>query len=361
MPTELSFNTIAIIAVLAVCGMMGLGMYGYYIHSQSEPAEVQITEPTAIPTTVPTIAPTPVPAMTTTPITVLPTVNVTVNETTVVPTTTSALPVHAYGYTLRGKTGSVSLGLSTEVYRGLLLKNNPVACYRNVTDENTTCNVSENRQYYLNMLNESTEKPYLNTLVEQIQSKTADKDDQVRIAVSLVQRLNYDNDTYATIKADPYSRQRYPYEILSKHMGVCGDKSLLLAYLLRELGYGVVLFDFENESHMTVGIAAPVQYSYKGMGYAFIETTEPTIITDSEREYINVGKLNSTPVLYGISEGKIMESIGEEYADAQIFNTLIGLGNNNNHTLPKTQYTLWQSLVEKYGLKINGTAGYIAT
>jgi len=346
----------AIIAVLAVCGMMGLGMYGYYLHSQQQGEEQPIptVEPTEeIPTPIPTIVPTPVPAMTTTPITILPTANVTINETTVLPTFTSALPTHTYAYVLRGKESNLSVGISTEVYRSLLLKTNPVACYRNATDVNTTCNVSENRQYYLEMLNEPSEVPYMNELVEQIQSEMVDKDDQARIAISLVQKLSYDNDTYTAIKADPYTRQRYPYEVLSRHMGVCGDKSLLLAYLLRDLGYGVVLFDFENESHMAVGIKSPLPYSYKDTGYAFIETTEPTIITDSDREYINVGEIRSTPIVYQISEGATMETVNEEFADAQIFETLIGLGDNNGYSLPKSQYTLWQSLVEKYGLNVN--------
>ncbi len=355
MPNELSFTTLAIIAVVATVGLMGFGMYGYYLHSQQQGEEQPIptVEPTPeLPTTIPTIIPTPIPAMTTTPPTTVQT-TVIENVTTAISVTASTLPTHTYTYVLRGKESNLSVGISTEVYRSLLLKNNPVACYRNITDDNTTCNVSENRQYYLEMLNEPSEVPYMNELVEQIQSETTDKDDQARIAISLVQKLNYDNDTYTTIKSDPYTRQRYPYEVLSRHMGVCGDKSLLLAYLLRDLGYGVVLFDFENESHMAVGIKSPLPYSYKESGYAFIETTEPTIITDSEREYINVGKIRSTPIIYQISDGATMETVNEEFADAQIFGTLIGLGDNNNRSLPKSQYTLWQSLVEKYGLNVS--------
>jgi len=37
--------------------------------------------------------------------------------------------------------------------------------------------------------------------------------------------------------------------VLYEDKGVCGEKSLLLAYLLRELGYGVVLFEFKPENH----------------------------------------------------------------------------------------------------------------
>lgn len=93
----------------------------------------------------------------------------------------------------------------------------------------------------------------------------------------------------------------------------------MLAYLLRELGYGVVLFEFNSENHMAVGVKSPIQYSYLNSGYAFIESTSPTIITDSQGNYVEAGKLTSTPQIIQISDGSSMTTISEEFDDACIF------------------------------------------
>ena len=106
-------------------------------------------------------------------------------------------------------------------------------------------------------------------------------DDQARIAISLVQQIPYDWQTFGL-------ENRYPYEVIYDNTGVCEEKSRLLAFLLRDLGFDVVLFSFESENHMAVGIMCPVQYSYKNTGYCFVETTEPTMITYSQGEYVGV-------------------------------------------------------------------------
>ena len=172
----------------------------------------------------------------------------------------------------------------------------------------------EIRQYYLKYLDDPTQKNDLDALVRQIKSQTADQDDQARVAISLVQNIPYDyNKLYAVAKT---GTTRYPYQVLYDNTGVCSDKSLLLAYLLRELGYGVVLFSFDAENHMAVGIKSPDQYAYRNSGYAFIESTAPSIPTDSAGDYPGAGKLTSTPEIIRISDGIPFFSISEEYQDA---------------------------------------------
>jgi hypothetical protein len=140
-------------------------------------------------------------------------------------------------------------------------------------------------------------------------------------------------------------------------------KSLLLAYLLRELGYGVVLFEFKSENHMAVGIKSPSQYSYRNSGYAFIEPTAPTIITDSQGDYVGAGKLTSTPQIFQISDGNSMTSISEEYDDArtfhQVYNQITQIHNTYGNVLDQYQYSRWlsldnqwRSLVNKYGIQV---------
>jgi hypothetical protein len=179
-------------------------------------------------------------------------------------------------------------------------------------------------------------------LVEEIQNITSNKDDQARIAISLVQNINYDWDGFKSGNTNG----KYPYEVLYTCCGVCSEKSELLAYLLRGLGYEVVIFRFETESHDAVGIKCPQQYSYKDTGYCFVESTSPTIITDSSGDYVGVGKLTTTPEILKICDGNSFEGVSEEYNDAVTWNSI-----GNGKVLDEHNYNRWLSLVNKYGIK----------
>lgn len=205
------------------------------------------------------------------------------------------------------------------------------------------------RDFVMKFLNEDIQRDYLTELVQEIRVETGNKDDQARIAVSLVQQIPYD---WQGLTADDIEN-RYPYEVIHDDTGVCGEKSRLLAFLLRELGFDVVLFNFESESHMAVGIKCPVQYSYRNTGYCFIETTAPTIITDTQGEYVGVGKLTSFPEIIQISDGFSFDGVSEEYNDAQDWIRLNYLANSSGGTLEQTDYNMWRSLVTKYGIDIS--------
>jgi hypothetical protein len=186
------------------------------------------------------------------------------------------------------------------------------------------------------------QKKYLDNFVSSIKSKTSNKDDQVRIAISLVQKIPYD---YSRLNSVNF-KLRSPYELLYESKGVCSEKSLLLAHLLREFGYGIVLFDFSSENHMAVGIKSPNQYSYKNTGYAFIEATAPSIPTDSQGNYVGAGRLISTPQIFQVSDGISFSSISEEYQDAQTLNRLTNMG----PILAENDYLTWRALANKYGI-----------
>ncbi len=64
---------------------------------------------------------------------------------------------------------------------------------------------------------------------------------------------------------------RFPVEVLVDKKGVCSEKSMLLAGILAYAGYDVVLFEFEKENHMAVGIKCSCKNSFRNSGYCFIE------------------------------------------------------------------------------------------
>lgn len=96
--------------------------------------------------------------------------------------------------------------------------------------------------------------------------------DVINLAVSFVQGLEYVSDKIGT-GYDEYPK--FPLETLYDKGGDCEDTSILLASLLRELGYGTVLV--MTDDHMGVGIKTDEQanFQYLGMNFYYIETTYP--------------------------------------------------------------------------------------
>jgi hypothetical protein len=249
----------------------------------------------------------------------------------------------SFKYILRGNSSIINANLYSGIYNKVSSISQPVACYRYPNDT-SPCNNEEIRQYYLNYLEEPIERKSVDDFVDLIKVETSNQDDQARIAISIVQNIPYDH-SVATPLFFQTGFTRYPFLVLYQNAGICEEKSLLLAYLLRELGYGVVLFEFKSDNHMAVGIKSPVQYSYLNSGYAFIETTTPSIPTDSQGDYGTAGKLTSIPEIIPISDGDSFTSISEEYQDALLLNQIRDMGT----VLDDDHYSQWTFLEKKYG------------
>ena len=226
------------------------------------------------------------------------------------------------------------------VYKGL---NDYLASLtRNITyydDPPTT------KDFIIRDLDQNHQKIVLMSLVNYIANFTEDKDDQARIAVSMVQNIPYDDIGLES----GLLNSKYPYEIVYTQTGVCGGKSVLLTFLLRELGFSVVIFEYEQDSHRAVGIKCPYEYSYNGTGYCFVETTAPSIITDSDKEYEGVGKLSSYELIF-ICDGLSFDSVSEEYNDSIEYHRLLDLADLNGGTLSPSNYDKWMNIANKYGL-----------
>lgn len=100
-------------------------------------------------------------------------------------------------------------------------------------------------------------------------------DDQiVDLTLAFVQTIEYDDAKAENILAKVEGVEMLrPYETLFEQKGVCSDKSLLATALLRQMGYGVALFAYEQDNHMAIGIQCPKEYSTYGSGYCYAETT----------------------------------------------------------------------------------------
>lgn len=239
-----------------------------------------------------------------------------------------------FEYVLRGKKDTVPFSLDNKTY--LSLKSLDPYIY--VGEENG----------FNKFIGNPEQDTALKPIVAAIRNKTPVRDDQARIAISLVQNIPYDYD----LLESKSPRVRYPYLVLFNNRGICSEKSLLAAYLLKELGYGVVLFRFDQESHMAVGVRSPGEYSYRGTGYAFVETTTPTILTDDQEDYIGAGRLTSMPEVVLISDGQSFSSISEEFRDRNEWIAIMEKSKTNNNSLDPASYTSWKRLVAQYGIQV---------
>lgn len=122
----------------------------------------------------------------------------------------------------------------------------------------------------------------------------------VDLAVAFVQGMNYTEDE-VTSGFNQYTY--YPVETLIERGGDCEDSTILLASILRQMGYGVVLlglWDTKPQQHMALGVKGDesipgTYYEHNGERYYYVETTG---------EGWRIGEM---PEFDGSTEAEIME------------------------------------------------------
>jgi hypothetical protein len=162
--------------------------------------------------------------------------------------------------------------------------------------------------YYTKYFNQTTDESMMQQVIDQILQVTG-TDDPVPAIASLVQNMEYDCDklvSYENINQSGYKLQ-YPYETLYSKEGVCGDLAILMAKLLKQAGYGTILFTFKEANHLALGIACPMQYSDYNSGYCYIEATAPSRI-GLKPEIMSGKNFTENPEWSAmVSEGKVYE------------------------------------------------------
>jgi hypothetical protein len=197
------------------------------------------------------------------------------------------------------------------------------------------------QEVIMELFQNSYQDEYLEPFIDEIRGLSNSPDNQAKIAISLVQHIPYKWSGLYITSTDWY----YPYETLYQNQGVCCDKSVLLAYLLDQLGYDVVLFEWDQ--HMAVGIRCSEKYDFQNTGYAFIETTRPTIITYVPDEYLGGFQITPSPNIIQVSEGGRILDLSEEYKDAQEYENLVAMGT----VLDQYRYSRWVEISNKYDLQ----------
>lgn len=204
--------------------------------------------------------------------------------------------------------------------------------------------------FKLKKINEPKQRIFLLPLAAKIQNLTNNKNEQAKIAISLVQNIPFGKSNKSFLfnnKSVAYSR--YPYEVLYDQEGICGEKSELLAFLLRDLGFGVVIFYNSQENHEAVGVKCPLKYSWENSGYCFVETSGPALISDYEIIYEAGFRISSNPEIMLISDGISFSDNLEEYEDARDFMKLREKISKDGK-LGRFDFKKLEKIKEKYGL-----------
>jgi hypothetical protein len=183
----------------------------------------------------------------------------------------------------------------------------------------------------------------LQPLVNWIKKQNKKPDSQARIAASLVQKIPYDYDKYNN-GGESSGRGhgvRYPYEVLYDNKGICGEKSFLIAFLLKELGFGTatIYLNENGVNHQVAGVKCPAQYDFKDSGYCFIESVSRKMIT-----YTGSYEDQDNPTVVPLADGRTFNP-KNDYKDAQTWRRLIAEGISGSKN-----YKKYKKLVKKYGI-----------
>ena len=171
---------------------------------------------------------------------------------------------------------------------------------------------------------ENPNQRFLNDFVQQLEclaeASGMDRPTTLRFVIAFVQQLEYRNDWG--------DYPKFPIETLAEFGGDCEDTSILLASMLKAMGYSTVLIN--PPGHMAMAVAVDdcegVAYRYNGRRYYYIETTARDFgIGQIPEDYLTtedkILPLDVKPadlwVLYGfvpkrVPSGKMLYSVSED-------------------------------------------------
>ena len=129
-------------------------------------------------------------------------------------------------------------------------------------------------------------------------------------------RLGLDDDAYAELIARfvqqipyGYAAPRFgaPSVVFADGRGVCADKTILLASLLRHEGYGAAVVAIDSNSHAAVAVRG-TSFGYLHTGYAYIETTIDAYIGEVPPESGGAGPVEARTQVVPVGGWRVYQS-----------------------------------------------------
>ncbi|NQV00093.1 MAG: hypothetical protein HQ538_05095 [Parcubacteria group bacterium] len=157
--------------------------------------------------------------------------------------------------------------------------------YYNLNPEKELYEYIDEDDYLINFLSksEALEDNTISKIVQDIKleanKRNLSDDELIELIIAFVQFIPYDDDKLAIIESEDTTEiektwPRFPYEVLYENKGVCSGKTFLTIMLLKKIGYGMAMFDFDDEMHVAPAIKCTKEYSSYDSGYCFAEVTQ---------------------------------------------------------------------------------------
>lgn len=177
-----------------------------------------------------------------------------------------------FSWEYQGKTFALSLSLFDSVYKFYQESPKEYAYYK----ELPTNWEEEYYEMFLKKEEKDDTIPVLASKIKDLAKKNKFSfDEEIELALAFVQSIPYDEEKARNIEQNTKEEKpNYPYEVLFENKGVCSGKSFLAYALIRELGYGVNLFEYKDQKHIALGIQCDKNYSTYNSGYCYAETTK---------------------------------------------------------------------------------------
>jgi len=227
----------------------------------------------------------------------------------IVPVEGGAMPIPpVYAFPFQDRTVVVDVQPDASVYAGAKSSDKSARIYdHSIPEEEWRAGI------YRALISDPGQDGFFSALLAEFRSERdlnrMDPDEYAELLAVFVQSIPYETQDEAS--------PRFPVETYVEGVGDCDDKSLLLAALLSREGYRTALLYFEPERHMAVGVGCPGS-GYLGSGYAYIETTNVTLVGNPPRELAGGTMLASAPLVISIGEGTLGYTRCSETAEIDV-------------------------------------------
>jgi hypothetical protein len=163
-------------------------------------------------------------------------------------------------------------------------------------------------EFFIPLIHHEWQQDTIEEIVADLKAYGYDDKETVRLALAMVHTMPYNN---------TYDRWTYAYETMYARTGVCSDKVFLATAILDNLGYDTVIFDYDAENHMSIGIKCQKEYAYWDE-YCFADVTiGHSFITDSNLTSVEGVRLGEPSKVYDASTGTKSFDASWDYIQSQ--------------------------------------------
>jgi hypothetical protein len=160
-------------------------------------------------------------------------------------------------------------------------------------------------RYVSHLVQTQAESRVIDTLAEEFRrlrlERHLDNDEYLELMTAAIQHIPY---------GEVCQEIKLPAQVLATGSGVCTEKSILLGALLVHENYDTVMWVFETQHHVALGVASE-SARFRDTPYAFIESTAPGYVGMAESAYWAPGPTARRPRTIALGSGRSYAAGGQ--------------------------------------------------